>query len=260
MSLPEVNSTFKDVETVAHIQILQPPSQLLSGFLDFAKEVAQKSKAIERKFSEEELVELFNNSFPGKIRANFFLWVMDLNKVIEAINIILSDLLELRKDKNSLSGNPVIRSEFLLQAFFGEFFKIREIAKVFFKYLTKEGILNNKYKEDFVGFYFTAFNWVYDLRNNIIHQGVHINDFELKLDFGFLNNLSKEERLKFITLINESNTRENTVEIQCAIYMKIILGIMKNYLEFQEFLNNVLADLIIDFEKMHLEITVSRNE
>jgi hypothetical protein len=47
------------------ISILQPPEQLMSGFLDFSKEVHQQSLDKGGKFSEEELVEIFNNSFSG---------------------------------------------------------------------------------------------------------------------------------------------------------------------------------------------------
>lgn len=85
----------------------------MSGFLDFAKEVHQQSIDNGVKFSEGEMAEIFNNSFSGKVRATFFLWMGDLNKIIESINIVLDDLSELRKDKNSLKGNPVVRSEFL---------------------------------------------------------------------------------------------------------------------------------------------------
>jgi hypothetical protein len=231
----------------------------MSGFLDFAKEVHQKSLDKGAKFTEEEIVEIFNNSFPGKVRTEFFLWIGDLNKIIEGINIILGDLQELRKDKNSLKGNPVIRSEFLLQAFFGEFFKIREISKIFIKYLVQMDVLNNKNKDTFVGFYFTAFDWVYELRNQFIHQGASIRNDNIEIDISYLDNLTENEKKKFISLIKESNTRENTVEIQCAIYMKLILGIMERYVEFQDYLNKVLADLIISYEKMVLTITVTKN-
>lgn len=61
-------------------------------------------------------------------------------------------------------------------------------------------------------------------------------------------------------LIKELNTRENTVEIQCAVWMKIIQAIMNNYIAFQKLLNNTLAELIIAFKKMNLHITVSKND
>jgi len=232
----------------------------MSGFLDFAKEVHQQSLDKGGKFSEEELVEIFNSSFSGQVRATFFLWIDDLNKIIEGINIVLSDLSELRKDKNSLKGNSVIRSEFLLQAFFGEFFRIREVSRIFIKYLNKVEVLDNRYKETFVEFYFTAFNWVYEVRNKIVHLGVNLKEEGMDVDYSFLNDLNKAEKQKFISLIQDSNTRNNTIEIQCAIYMKIIQTIMNQYLGFQQTLNNVLADLIISFEKLNLNITVSKND
>ena len=238
------------------ITILQPPKQLMSGFLDFAKEIHQQSLDKGLKFSEEELTEIFNGSFSGQVRATFFLWVIDLNKIIEGINILLSDLSELRKDKNSLKGNPVIRSTFLFQSFFGEFFRIREISKIFINYLTKVEVLNNKHKETFIEFYFTAFDWIYEIRNKIIHLGKNLKDHDFNLDFSFLDDLDKNEKEKFISLIQKSNSRENTVEIQCAIWMKVIQTIMQKYIGFQNILNNILADLIISFEKLNLKIIV----
>ncbi|MFA6150525.1 MAG: hypothetical protein WC716_04325 [Chitinophagaceae bacterium] len=242
------------------ISIFQPPKQLMSGFLDFAKEVHRQSLDKGGKLAEEELAEIFNSTFSGQVRATFFLWIGDLNKIIDVVNIVLSDLSELRKDKNSLKGNPVRRSEFLLQAFFGEFFRIREISKIFIKYLNKVEVLDNKHKETFVEFYFTAFDWVYEVRNRMVHLGVNLKEEGINIDYSFLNDLDNGEKQKFISLIQESNTRENTVEIQCAIYIKLIITVMNHYFSFQQTLNNVLADLIISFEKLNLSITVSKND
>lgn len=87
-----------------------------------------------------------------------------------------------------------------------------------------------------------------------------VKDSDFSIDFKFLDDLAKEEKEKFISLINKSNTRENTVEIQCAVYMKIIYSIMEGYSDFQIRLNDLLADLIILFEESNLEISVSANE
>ena len=122
---------------ITEIRKIQPPNQLASGFLTFAQEVNQKSIDLNTKFTEEEISNIFNNSFPGKIRANFLLWVGDLNRIIEGINLILSDLSDLKNDRNALKGNPITRSELLIQSFFGEFFRIRETSKLFLKLLTK---------------------------------------------------------------------------------------------------------------------------
>ena len=255
-----VNAKPEKLNQFNNIEFLQPPEQLMSGFLDFAKEVKQKCDERGAKFSEDELAELFNGSFPGKVRANFFLWVGDLNTIIEGINIILSDLNDIRNDRNSLKGNPVVRSELLLQAFFGEFFKIRENSKIFIKILTQFGVLNNKNKNTFVGFYYKAFDWVYEIRNLMIHQGASIKNDNLEIDFNFLEDIEDSEKTKFLGLLKESNTRENTVEIQCAIYMKLINGIMKNYIAFQSYFNKVLADLIISYEKLALDIKIVEND
>ncbi|MBJ7881628.1 hypothetical protein [Gelidibacter salicanalis] len=241
------------------IRNLQPPNQLAEGFLKFAKEVNQKSIDLNTKFSEEEICDIFNNSFPGKIRANFLLWIGDLNKIISGINIILSDLSDLENNKKSLKGNPVSRSEFLFQVFFGEFFRIRETSKIFIKILTKEKVLNNKGKKSVTEFYFIAFKKMYEIRNMFIHEGLSFKDYDIEFGKEFYEILSKDEQEKFMKLIKESNTRENTIEIQCAIYIKFINKIMSDFLEFQDLLSNLLADLIIEYEGKALKITVANN-
>lgn len=243
---------------LTQIDFLQPPQQLMSGFLDFANQIKQKSIEKNAKLTEDELTEIYSNSFPGQIRTEFFHWIEDINRIFEVINIILSDLHDLRLDKNSLKGNPVIRSEFLFQAFFGEFFRIREISKIFIKYMTNMQVLDNKNKKAFVDFYFKAFDWIYEIRNSFVHQGLKLKDEDVEIDFSVIENLSEKEKEKFIQLLNESNTRKNTVEIQCAFYMKAIGEIMKTFIEFQELLSNTLADLIISFEKINLEIKVTK--
>lgn len=248
------------MEIISYLEYIQPPEKLAEGFLHFAKEIEQKTIENDTKFSIEEIVDLLNNSLPGKTRANFLLWIGELNEIIESINLILSDLSDLRNNKSSLKGNPVIRSEFLFQAFFGEFFRIREMSKSFIKYLSSEKMFNKKSKEMIVNSYFQKFEWVYEVRNNFIHQGMKFKDFDVNLDLSLFDDLSIEEREKFITLLNTSNTRENTVEIQCALYMKLILEIMKIHFDFQISLNNLLADLILLFEKNNLNITVTENK
>ena len=49
------------------IRPVKIPEQLLSGFLEFAKEVNRKSVERGIKFTEEQLTEIFNNSFSGKV-------------------------------------------------------------------------------------------------------------------------------------------------------------------------------------------------
>jgi hypothetical protein len=243
---------------IRHISISE---QLFLGFLDFAKKVKQQSEEIGVKFTPEELAEVFNNSFSGKIRANFFLHIGDINRIIDGIQLIYDDLSELRKDKFSLKGNPIIRSELLFQCFFNEFFRIRETSKIFIKLLQNESVLTKKSKEQFIDFYFTAFDLAYEIRNSFVHKGTRFKDDEdsIPLETNFFDGLQPSEREKFISLIDESNTRENTVEIQCAIYMKFINYIMKTYIEFQELLNGFYADLIVLYEEKVLTITVDHN-
>lgn len=243
-----------------YIEKLQPPDQLAQGFMDFAKSVQKKCEEKEAKLTEEEMADLFNNSFPGKVRANFLFWVGDINDFVEATNIILNDFSDLRNDRNFFKGNPIVRSEFLLQSFFSEFFKAREISKIYLKILKNMNVLNNENKEVYIGFYLSAFDWVYKIRNEFIHLGTKISDFDVKLNLEFLKNISEEEKIKFIDLLKNSNTRENTIEIQCAYYMEIIIAIMNMYTEFQILVNNTLADLILSFEKHNIEITVKKTD
>lgn len=241
------------------IRNIQPPSQLHEGFLKFAQEVNKKSIDLNTKFTEEEICDIFNNSFPGKIRANFFLWVGDLNRIIEGINLILSDLTDLKENRNSLKGNPVTRSELLIQSFFGEFFRIRETSKIFLKLLNKEKVLNKKTKELIVETYFIVFDKIYEIRNLFVHQNLGFKDFDVNIGADFLELFDKEEQERFISILNEANTRENTIEMQCALYIKFIEHIMCSYVEFQEKLNGFLADLIILYEKEVMKITVAKN-
>ena len=83
-------------------EIIQPPEKLADGFLKFAKSIHQKKIDRGAKFTEEEIAEIFNNSFPGISRANILFWVADVNKFIKTVNLILSDLEDLKNDKNIL--------------------------------------------------------------------------------------------------------------------------------------------------------------
>jgi len=241
-------------------EIIQPPEKLADGFLRFAKSIHQKTIDRGAKFTEEEMAEIFNNSFPGISRTNVLFWVADINKFINTVNLIISDLEDLKTDKNSLKGDPVIRSEFLFQSFFGEFFKMREVAKLYLKIFKNLKLLNNTNKEDFFNFYQRAFDWVYKIRNEFIHLGMEMKNFDVDFDIAILNEFSEEDRIKFIKAFNEENTRKNTVEFQCAIYIKVIKYIMEKYIELQSLINETLADLILSFEKHNLEVTITENK
>ncbi len=240
-------------------EIIQPPEKLADGFLKFAKSIHQKSIDRGSKFTEEEMSQIFYDSFSGISRTHMMFWVADINKFIKTVNLILTDLEDLKNDKNSLKGEPIIRSEFLFQSFFGEFFKMREIAKLYLKVFKNLNLLNNTNKKDFINFYQLAFDWVYKIRNEFIHLGMEMKNFDGDFNLSILNEFSEEDRIRFIKAFNESNTRENTVEFQCAIFIKVIKHIMKNYIELQVLINETLADLILSFEKNNLEITITKN-
>ncbi|KQM68210.1 hypothetical protein ASE74_24140 [Pedobacter sp. Leaf216] len=242
------------------IPYLQPPTKLGEGFLNFAKEIHQKSVELGTKFTEEELAEFFNQSFSGKVRANFLLWIGDLNRIIEGINIMLGDLNQLKSDRHSMTGDPVIRSEFLFQSFFGEFFRLKEICKLFIKQLAKIKVLSNKNKEMLYDSYFTAFDWIYEIRNMMIHQGVTFKNYDVKFPEKFMTGLDPHEAEIFTKLVETSNTRQGTVEVQCAFYIWIISELMEHYLKFQHNMGDTLAELVLLYEDFALDITVSRND
>ncbi len=50
------------------------------------------------------------------------------------------------------------------------------------KLLTYEKVLNKKAKQAFVGFYFQAFDSIYEIRNKLIHQGVSFKKYDVNLD------------------------------------------------------------------------------
>lgn len=242
------------------IAYLQPPDKLAEGFLNFAKEIHQKSVDLQTKFTEEEIANFFNQSFSGKVRANFLLWIGDLNRIVEGMNIMLSDLNQLKNDKESMTGDPVIRSEFLFQSFFGEFFRLKEISKLYIKQLSKTKVISNKNKELLYDSYFTAFNWIYEIRNMIIHQGVTFKNYDVKFPEEFMKGLDEREFEIFSKLIANSNTREGTVEVQCAFYIWVISELMDHYLKFQDKIGEILAELVLLYEEFTLEITVTKNE
>ena len=231
------------------IRPVKIPEQLLSGFLEFAKEVIRKSVERGIKFTEEQLTEIFNNSFSGKVRAIFFLHIGDINRILEGIQLIYDDLSELKKNRDAFKGNPVIRSELLFQSFFNEFFRIRELSKIFIKVLCKSEVLDKRNKEIITDSYFEAFEGVYEIRNNFVHNGLSFKDRDITLDYSVLEKFFPEEKENFSSLLNWENTREGTIALQCAIYMKFIGEIIEQYITFQEMLNGVLADLIILYEK-----------
>lgn len=231
------------------IRPVKIPEQLLSGFLEFAKEVNRKSVERGIKFTEEQLTEIFNNSFSGKVRAIFFLHIGDINPILEGIQLIYDDLSELKKNRDAFKGNPVIRSELLFQSFFNEFFRIRELSKIFIKVLCKSEVLDKRNKEIITDSYFEAFEGVYEIRNNFVHNGLSFKDRDITLDYSVLEKFFPEEKENFSSLLNWENTREGTIALQCAIYMKFIGEIIEQYITFQEMLNGVLADLIILYEK-----------
>lgn len=224
------------------------PKKLLSGFLDFAQKINLQSNERGLKFTDEEIERIFEASFSGRVRAFFFTYLGDLNHILEGIDLILGDLRKMRDNKESMGSNPVVRSELLFRSFFNEFFLLKETSKPFLKKLVNAHVLDAKNRKEVSSFYSKAFEWVYDLRNMFVHESVTFRNDHIKINSELLKDISSSEREKFIALLNQANTRENTVEIQCAIYMKIINEILPKYLEFQDFLNDFYANLILSYE------------
>jgi hypothetical protein len=231
------------------IPYIQPPEQLADGFLTYAQSVYQESQERNELFSEDEFTEKINKDFSGKVRFHFLLWVMDLNKIIEGINIILSDMNDLVEDRNAFRGDPVIRTELLMIAFFGEFVRMREISKIYFKVFYKAGVLHEQTKKVFIDSYYEVFDKFYEIRNQFVHQGLSFAENEVKFNWSAFDDLPAGIKEKFIALLTQSNTKENTVEIQCALYIKVIVGIMDIYVKLQEKLNYELAELILAREQ-----------
>jgi len=231
------------------IEWIQPPSVLADGLLAYAKGIYQETQDRGQLFSEDEFAEKLSGDFSGKIRFHFLLWVVDLNKVIDGINIVLSDMNDMIADRNSFKGNPVIRTEFLMIAFFGEFFRLREISKIYLKNFFKAGLLVDPTKKFLVDSYYEIFKQFYEVRNQIVHQGICFAENDINVDWSIFKDLPDEVKEKFIALLRQANTKENTVEIQCAIYIKVIKNIMDVYGKFQDKINEVLADMVIAYEE-----------
>lgn len=230
---------------------LQPPNLLADGFLEFAKNLNEKSKAINTKFSEKEFMNEINSDFSGKIRFNFLLWVQDLNKVLDGMGLIESDLSDLKNDPNCMKGDPILRSEFLFQGFFGEFYRLKEISKIYISTISKSGLLNLKNKKAFAGIYNDTYAWVYGIRNDFIHNGLSFAFKDVTQGENIYKEFSMEDRKKYLSLLTESENAENTVQIYCAIYLTIMTRIMESFEKMQNKMMEVLADLIIEYEKIH---------
>lgn len=224
------------------------PQKLLSGFLDFAKNVNLQSEARGLKFTEEEIEQIFEASFSGRIRAIFFIYLGDLNRILEGIDLILDDLIKMRDSKESMGNNPVVRSELLFRSFFNEFFLLKEISNAFSKKLVNDHILDANKRKQISSFYLKAFEWVYDIRNIFVHENVTFKNDNISISYELLKDISSLEREKFIALLNQANSRDNTVEIQCVIYMKIANEILLKFIEFQDIINNLYADIILLYE------------
>jgi hypothetical protein len=160
---------------------------------------------------------------------------------------------DLVADRNVFKGDPVIRTELLMVAFFGEFVRLREISKIYFKVFYKAGVLKEQTKKVFVDTYYHVFDQFYEIRNQFVHQGLSFAENDVKFNWTVFDDLPAEVRAKFIELLKQSNTKENTVEIQCVIYIKVITGIMDSYLKLQDKLNEELAKLIIACEEIFLK-------
>jgi hypothetical protein len=242
------------------IPYIQPPDQLADGFLAYAQSVYQEAQDRNELFSKGEFTAKINNDFSGKVRFHFLLWVMDLNKIIDGINIILSDMTDLVADRNTFKGDPVIRTELLMVAFFGEFVRLREISKIYFKVFYKAGVLREQTKKVFVDAYYNVFNQFYEIRNQFVHQGLSFADYDVNFNWSVFDDLPEEVRDKFIALLKQSNTKENTVKIQCAIYLKVITSIMGSYIKLQDKLNEELAKIIIAYEEIFLKPDTAGNK
>lgn len=98
------------------------PQKLLSGFLDFAKNVNLQSEARGLKFTEEEIEQIFEASFSGRIRAIFFIYLGDLNRILEGIDLILDDLIKMRDSKESMVTIPLSEVNCYFEVFLMSFF------------------------------------------------------------------------------------------------------------------------------------------
>lgn len=230
------------------IKHIQPPSELASGFLSFAKEIKSISDSLDRKLSIEEMNKKIQESFSSKIRWIFLIWIIDLNKIVDFINILLIDLKTIAEDENLLSGDPINRYELIIHTFFNEFFKLQEISRVSLKKLCKEISIPKKDKMFFVNSYYKVFDDFYKIRNKIIHQGIEFSE-TIELDIEILNYFSKNEKEKAYKILHENNTKEGTLYIQCLLFILVIKNAMSKFTKLQEKLMEVLAGLILAFEK-----------
>ena len=111
---------------------------------------------------------------PLSIYFDIWLWINDINEIIENINLVLDDLKILRDNpklfQESLNGNPIVRYKLLTRTFFYEFFRFKECFNEFLARLGKAGLLNSQVVKGIRSEFYKQFEKAIKVRNTMIHS------------------------------------------------------------------------------------------
>jgi len=99
----------------------------------------------------------------------FFRWVAENNKLIENLNMVLSDMRALPTDYVLLNGSPKTRYYLLVRTYFNEFYRFRDIHSQIVKAAADRGYIERDEVPLARKAFHDAFEGTIALRNNLVH-------------------------------------------------------------------------------------------
>lgn len=160
--------------TDCKISIVQTPTEIQKALASIAK-LLTKEMASNRDWDYKSgNLPIPNLPRPLSIYFDIWLWINDINEIIENINLVLGDLKMLRDNPNlfqeSLSGNPIVRYKLLTRTFFYEFFRFKECFNEFLGRLVNAGLLNSQVVKGIKSEFYKQFETAIKVRNTMIHS------------------------------------------------------------------------------------------
>lgn len=98
-----------------------------------------------------------------------FRWVVKNNTIIENLNMVINDLRVLPLNYILLRGSPRARFYLLVQTYFNEFYRFREIHSQFVKEVSTRGFIKNEDVALIRKSFHDAFKETIELRNVFVH-------------------------------------------------------------------------------------------
>jgi hypothetical protein len=108
-----------------------------------------------------------------EVPLHFFLWISEINEVIESLNIVISDLRILGDSYFMFKVSPRKRFYLLVRTYFHEFYRIREIFNRNIRVLEARGFLKKEDTKQIRKIFLEAFKETFDIRNTIVHRTIN---------------------------------------------------------------------------------------